>query len=668
MKNKQRKAECFIAAGTSLLFSLTALAQSAPESTIAGDLSIEPPTLIALGFEWYIEGDSNRNARVDVAYRRSGETGWHDALPLLRINNERLPLAFGQPDFTAPNLFAGSILDLSPGTEYVIRMVLSDPDGISGESTRVLSARTRAEPMPAESGRVLHVYPDDWDGSKQEPAFTGLYDAYYDATIVGGDHYNAFPPRVQAGDTILMHAGVYEDDRLDYGHELDPARRCCGTTWDGTYYLTADGTAERPIAIRAAGDGEVVFDGDDNATLFNLMGGDYHYFEGITFRNTSVAIETGLKDIAGSSGLTVKHSRFEDVGVGIHGDWSGSKNFYIADNVFIGRNNREYLVPFSLGLWREQYPELVTSFPPKVNQALSQFAVKVYGSGHVVAHNAIRHFHDGIDFATYGPPDHYPDTPRDRMPVSNDFYNNDIYNSHDDCIETDGAMFNIRVLRNRCVNMAGSGLSMQMLYAGPGYFIRNIVYNSVGRRSALKFSGSSGGIFYHNTLISAVEGENIVNNHFRNNLIVSIRSAMPAMNLATYTSYTSSDFNGFRAGVAAPSLVTWRSPAGGIMRAYESEFVLRQFTDLAAYSEATGNDGNSVLIDYKDFRNVEPPDETNPHHIYPGDALDFRLRRNSVAIDAGDVLPNVNDGFTGDAPDLGALEAGQRIPVYGPRR
>jgi len=30
-------------------------------------------------------------------------------------------------------------------------------------------------------------------------------------------------------------------------------------------------------------------------------------------------------------------------------------------------------------------------------------------------------------------------------------------------------------------------------------------------------------------------------------------------------------------------------------------------------------------------------------------------------------VPNVTDGFTGRAPDLGALEVGQPTPVYGPR-
>ena len=48
--------------------------------------------------------------------------------------------------------------------------------------------------------------------------------------------------------------------------------------------------------------------------------------------------------------------------------------------------------------------------------------------------------------------------------------------------------------------------------------------------------------------------------------------------------------------------------------------------------------------------------------------LDFRLRPGSAAFDRGVVLPNINDGFALEAPDLGALEAGQPLPVYGPRR
>jgi hypothetical protein len=36
-------------------------------------------------------------------------------------------------------------------------------------------------------------------------------------------------------------------------------------------------------------------------------------------------------------------------------------------------------------------------------------------------------------------------------------------------------------------------------------------------------------------------------------------------------------------------------------------------------------------------------------------------------VDAGEVLPGFNDGFTGKAPDIGAYELGQELPQYGPR-
>ena len=48
--------------------------------------------------------------------------------------------------------------------------------------------------------------------------------------------------------------------------------------------------------------------------------------------------------------------------------------------------------------------------------------------------------------------------------------------------------------------------------------------------------------------------------------------------------------------------------------------------------------------------------------------LDFRLKPDSAAVDKGVVLPNINNGFSGKAPDLGALEAGQTTTHYGPRK
>jgi len=39
-----------------------------------------------------------------------------------------------------------------------------------------------------------------------------------------------------------------------------------------------------------------------------------------------------------------------------------------------------------------------------------------------------------------------------------------------------------------------------------------------------------------------------------------------------------------------------------------------------------------------------------------------------VWLASGVELPNITDAFAGRAPDLGALEVGQQMPVYGPRQ
>ena len=39
-----------------------------------GEFVVEHPTLTNLGFEWHIDGDANRNASVDVTFRKQGDT------------------------------------------------------------------------------------------------------------------------------------------------------------------------------------------------------------------------------------------------------------------------------------------------------------------------------------------------------------------------------------------------------------------------------------------------------------------------------------------------------------------------------------------------------------------------------------------------------------------
>jgi hypothetical protein len=653
---------------------------AAQTATVSGEFRVEPPTLLSLGFDWWISGDDNRNAQVEVTYRQTGEKTWRKALPLFRLQHEEIgpPIGPGYPPppvsngsayvnpfrYTAPNMFSGSILNLTPGTEYECHFVLSDPDGVKGAKEQTVTVRTRREPQPATGGKVYHVYPYGYKGVRQEPSFTGLLAAYYMGSN-HSDHARSFPPRVRQGDVILVHAGLYKDNRFHYSG-FYPEEAAYGTPFDGTYYLTVSGTEEKPIVIKAAGDGEVVFDGDGCHNLFNLMAANYNYFEGITIRNTDVAFLLGIKDITGSSGFTLKRSRLENVGRGVFSDWSGSKNFYIADSVFVGRHNPEKL----LSWW---WAPVWSKFPGYPAVITSDNAIKVYGQGHVIAHNYVANWHDGITVATYGDPagsasgGSAPEE-TNRVPVAIDFYNNDIDNVADNCIEADGGARNIRVFRNRCFNSTGGALSAQPIYGGPDYVFQNIVYNST-TGGAVKFIDTPAGILvYQNTFVGSahVTGP-AANEHFRNNLILGDGWFDPVLTVGTFTNYSSSDYNGFRPNPQSEVSFEWISPPFDVRTDYKNKLVSRAFKTLNEFSQATSQDKHSVELDYDVFINVKAPDKSDPQRLYKPSDSDFRLKPGSAAVDAGILLPTVNDGYTGKAPDLGALELDLPVPHYGPR-
>ncbi len=269
------------------------------------------------------------------------------------------------------------------------------------------------------------------------------------------------------------------------------------------------------------------------------------------------------------------------------------------------------------------------------------------------------------------------------MPVSIDFYGNDISNVDDNCLEADGGAHNIRIFRNRCFNMAHRALSVQPVFGGPVYFLRNVVYHAP-EGGALKLTSTSAGVLvYHNTFLAPVHPMlgAVSNQQYRNNLILGRAETPEVFSVETFTNYSSSDYNGFRPNSGAEFSFGWSSPPSGVMADFPERAAPgpraqgtaqangqenRRFQTLAEYQAATGQDQHSVLVDYDVFVNVTPPGE-DPRTLYDPADFDFSLRPGSVAVDAGVPIEGINDGFTGRAPDLGAYETGQAQPHYGPR-
>src|ERR1019366_7079033 len=124
---------------------------------------------------------------------------------------------------------------------------------------------------------------------------------------------------------------------------------------------------------------------------------------------------------------------------------------------------------------------------------------------------------------------------------------------------------------------------------------------------------------------------------------------------------------GFRPNPGAAYSFQWNSPPSGVPVDYRSlieppgagrsgsaSLEVRRFGTLAEYSQATKQDLHSVILDYDVFMNVprlDAQDLKNVQKLYNAADLDFRLKPGSAAIGRGVILPNVTDGFSGQAPD-----------------
>jgi hypothetical protein len=228
-------------------------------------------------------------------------------------------------------------------------------------------------------------------------------------------------------------------------------------------------------------------------------------------------------------------------------------------------------------------------------------------------------------------------------------------------------------MRNMLINSASHPMSTQPSVGGPIYFIRNIVYHAPGGSTRLT-AGSPGVFFYNNTILTETAGGASANVHWRNNLMLGQNALASIFTVNTNTNYSSSDYNGFRPNPGNESF-QWNSPPQGVEMiladgSSSAKIEQRKYPTLEAYAQTTKQDQHSVLVDYDIFMKVaklDAKDLATVQRLYKAEDFDFRLKPGSAAVDRGVVLPNVTDGFTGQAPDLGALEVGRPQPIYGPR-
>jgi len=538
-----------------------------------GAVTLDRPTLHALGVQVIITDDDDRDGAITVRWRPAGTSTWIDGYPLFRVHPEEVT------SFAVPPQFAGSIFDLTPGTDYEIELHAVDADG-PVDVTMMLTGSTRPLP-PADPAAPRSV-------------------AVADAAAL-----NAALAAAQAGDVITLMNGTYT----------------------GSFFtLLASGTAADPIVLRGESEDGVIVDGAGCAgcNIFEIYGSFVH-LERMTIQNGERAIRF-LN--SGTEGNVVRRVHIRDVVHGI-GSAPDQLDFYICDNVIEGRL-----------VWPLTYAD-------DGGLHADDQGVRVDGDGHVVCYNDISGFGDPmINFKEGG--------------RSYDFYGNDIHEIYGDGTELDRGAGNVRCFGNRWTNVY-TAISIQPANGGPTYVLRNVIVNVADEQIKLKSVGGtfepSGVLVFHNTFVSpdlALNLQTPVTGHnylLENNLFIG-PSPTAYGRTVDWTEGVDEgvwDYDGYY-----PDEEFWFGVVGGVDRLYP---------DLAA-AMAAGVEPSGVglvppffasgFLAPTDYTIVQPPQ-------------DLTLASGSNAVDRGLLLPGIDDGYVGAAPDLGAIETGCLLPLYGPR-
>ncbi len=389
--------------------------------------------------------------------------------------------------------------------------------------------------------------------------------------------------------------------------ELEPG------VYDTLY--TKSGTIDKPVVYRCS-KGKATFQ------FIDLRNKKRVFIEGLTINNKedkSIGI-----CLNGAENCVVRCCTVNAV-YGIVAHWPGASNCYISNNVITG------ICEWTI--------EAMGAHGKNIGEG-----IEMTGPGNVICYNRVTGFRDCIS------------TMEDQHVVNQiccDIYNNDIYRGLDDGIEADFCFSNCRIFRNRLTNCF-VGLSSQPGLGGPTYFIRNAMYNMIHAAFKLK-RYSQGDVVLHNTVIKVGAGlggnDTMDYAYFRNNL--AIGGLTGGKNWGNYGAG-----NPYAADIIDPGdFSDFDYDAVGV---YGTPYIAK--IGGKPFSEVEKHGIEHIKIE-ETFNNVEFTFPPIPERKVP----DLRPKPGSRVEDAAVRIPNINDDFSGNAPDCGAYEVGQELPHYGPR-
>lgn len=385
------------------------------------------------------------------------------------------------------------------------------------------------------------------------------------------------------------------------------------------FTATKDGAPGKPIVLRAKAGATVTVNG-----IVSLNGRKHIHVVGLSVQ--------GRIRLSSTTDVAVMKNTVQTAGNGIEITVRGEDS-YIADNVITGATK---WATSSLGVDGDNIGD----------------GVLLNGPGHVVEHNQVSGFRDCLSTMSLG------SGAVDLHSI--DFVENDLDNCADDGIEADYTDHNVRVVRNRMTNVF-QAMSAQPSFGGPTYFVRNVAYNVVG--SAFKLhNGTIGDVLLHNTIVKNGDA-------FRVSASVPFKRQYSRNNL--FIGGPGGSYGIYSTGTGRVIWLPYADPSGdydydafgsttGTFTGRIGDITFASLSELQ--SKTTEKHALQVGLD------VFASTVAYPANPFPAlNVADFRPKPGSALIDAGQVLPNINDGFAGQAPDIGAHELGAPLPSYGPQ-
>jgi hypothetical protein len=555
-----------------------------------------------------LTGSVPTTATTTCRYRVQGAGSWSGGHPLYRI---RPSFSLTPEDGGAvQDGFAWPIIDVQPGTAYEVEVTVT-----SGSTTaqRTLTHTTRALPGPAGTVTVNVAA-----GSSAAQIAAAINNAPAGAVIqLANGTYNL------SGDIGITSGGTSGAPKYVRGASRTGvilARSSVGT------FFSLDANLSDLIIENMTIRGNGVDQDGNSAANYTTVLGQYS----TTNSGSLLATRVTLRNIT-ATGI--------DRGVYVY----RAEQLLVYDNSFTGNN-----------LWQANFLD--------TNRTWNDDGLALSGVGNCGFNNFLKGFGDTCscvqDNGSHGRAQH--------------FYRNDIRNSCDDVIEIDDGRRNITFYDNRIHNSIDFE-SLDPLHGGPALFARNVYINGAARSYPHKWNSQNSGHFlYNNTYIttaSAVGFDQDVsawyqsNNGpqraygYRNNIHVYRGSGITLWMDAssndpidwTHNSWfpdRSIQFEGqsFGSLSAIQSGVSNRTPLfSGVNRPFSNDNI------------TTSNPWTTTITMGADALTEVTATYTPV------------LAAGSSPKNSGVAIPNVTDGFSGAAPDRGALIAGRPVPAYGDR-